>query len=197
MPLHPVSRGSADHSCDISMRVMMMAAARRFLFIATYPVTTPLRTAQAIWLKRAMRKRIVILAACLAATFSGYAALRFQERTRLVEGTWLWQFEGSDFFEERAPGRECELYTHVPSWLEYSPKAGYVDYTYKRDWPSSGIYDSRRYGPYRIEAFQIAFRGRKRFSLFGAGHLGGWKSDFVVDQMITVRPIPNLNCRVP
>jgi len=105
-------------------------------------------------------------------------------------------FEGSDFFEKLAPGHECELYEQDPSWLEYTPTEIYSDYTYKRIWPSSGTYDSRRYGQYRIEAFEVKFRGRKRFSLFETGHLGGWWSEFDVDEMIAVRPVPNLHCQV-
>ena len=143
-----------------------------------------------------MRKRTLVLAVSLTAVFTGFAALQFQQRTRIVEGTWLWMFEGSDFFEKSAPGRECELYEHEPAWLNYSPTAIYPGYTYKRVWPSSGTYNSRRYGQYRIEAFEVKFRGRKRFSILGTGHLRGWWSEFDVDEMIAVRPIPNLHCRV-
>ena len=104
-------------------------------------------------------------------------------------------FEGSDFFEVRVPGRECELYQLTSSWLNSDPTAIYPDYTYTRLWPSSGTYDSRENGTYRIEAFEVKFRGRKRFSLFG-GHMGGWWSEYEVDEMLSAKPIPNLYCKV-
>ena len=103
-------------------------------------------------------------------------------------------FEGSEFFEVRAPGRECELYQLTSSWLYSDPTAIYPDYDEKRLWPSSGTYNSEN-GTYRIEAFELKFRGRKRFSLFG-GHLGGWFSVYEVDQMLSAKPIPNLYCKV-
>lgn len=73
----------------------------------------------------------------------------------------------------------------------------YPDYTYKKTWPSSGIVEftesGRTYaGP--IEAFTVKFRGRKAFSIFGVGHLSLWRSEFYVDKMLEVRPIPNLYC---
>ena len=114
----------------------------------------------------------------------------------MIEGSWLWQFEGSDFFERYAHGRECELYGQEAAWLNYDPTAIYPDYTYKRIWPSSGTYDSRKYGQYRIEAFEVKFRGRKKFSLFGTGHMRLWRSEYEVDEMLAVRPIPSLHCIV-
>ncbi len=120
----------------------------------------------------------------------------YQQRTRTIEGTWLWQFEGSDFFEAQLPGRECQLYNTEPSWLNFNPAQVYPSYTYKRGWPSSGIYNSRSSGPYRIEAFELKFRGRMRRSLFGTGHMGQWKSEYDVGEMLSVRPIANLFCNV-
>ena len=73
----------------------------------------------------------------------------------------------------------------------------YPDYTYKKLWPSSGTYDSRENGPYRVEAFEVKFSGRRRFSFFDAGHMGGWWSEYEVDKMLSAKPIPNLHCMVP
>ena len=144
----------------------------------------------------AMKRRSVLLVAGLTATGMCFAALQFLQRTRVVEGTWLWQNEGSDFFESPARGRECEFYKHEPAWLNYDPFRIYPDYTYKRVWPSSGTYDSHAYGPFRIEAFEVKFRGRWRFAPFGAGHLRDWWSEYDVDEMIAVRPIAGLHCMV-
>ena len=120
----------------------------------------------------------------------------FQQRVRTIEGTWLWQFEGSDFFEKRSPSRECALYLDEPSWLNYNPEQVYSNYTYKIEWPSSGIYDSQLYGQFRIEAFEVKFRGRKRFSLLGTGHLGGWNSEYEVEEILSLKPISKLHCNV-
>ena len=145
--------------------------------------------------RTARTKAVILIAAVAAALIVGL--MLFQQRTRIITGTWLWQFEGSDFFEGRLPDRECQLYRGESAWLNYNPKGVYPSYTYKRKWPSSGIYDSRRYGHYRIEAFEVKFRGRKRSSFFGTGHLGGWNSEYDVDEMLSVKPISGLHCNVP
>ncbi|WP_436356436.1 hypothetical protein [Brevundimonas sp. CEF1] len=42
--------------------------------------------------------RAAVLAAGLAAAVA-VGAWRYAERTRVIEGTWLYMFEGSEFFE--------------------------------------------------------------------------------------------------
>lgn len=143
-----------------------------------------------------MKTKAKILIALVIVGSIAAGALHYKQRTRVIEGTWLWQFEGSDFFEKRLHGRECQLYLDEPSWLNYEPKKIYPSYTYQRAWPSSGTYNSERYGQYRIEAFEVKFRGRKSLFLFGTGHLGGWNTSYEVDEMIAIRPIPNLHCKV-
>lgn len=143
-----------------------------------------------------MKKNIAVLFGVILLGSILAGARHYEQRTRVIEGTWLWQFEGSDFFEKRLVGRECQLYLEEPSWLDYQPSQIYPSYTYQRVWPSSGTYDSKSYGTYRIEAFEVKFRGRKVLSLFGTGHLGGWNSSYEVDEMIEIRPIPNLDCNV-
>ena len=144
-----------------------------------------------------MKRQTAALIVGLVAAGIATAVFQFQQRTRVIQGTWLYMFEGSEFIEIRTPGRECELYRQTSSWLHYNPMAIYPDYTYKRLWPSSGRYDSREYGSYRIEAFEVKFLGRKRYSLFGTGHMGSWRSEYEVDEMLSAQPIPNLHCMVP
>lgn len=143
-----------------------------------------------------MKKKTAVLVTIITLGSILAGAWHYEQRTRVIEGTWLWQFEGSDFFEKRLLGRECQLYQENPSWLDYQPNQIYPSYTYERVWPSSGTYDSKSYGKYRIEAFEVKFRGRKVLSFFGTGHLRGWNSSYEVDEMIAIRPIPNLDCKV-
>jgi hypothetical protein len=64
-----------------------------------------------------------------------------------------------------------------------------------RDVSTIGSYRSPE-GEWPMEGFSIKFKGRKKFVLFGAGHFGYWNSSFEVEEMIVVKPIPNLNCYV-
>lgn len=122
-------------------------------------------------------------------------AWQYVERTRVIEGTWLYMFEGSDFFEKRLPGKECDLYQYQAGWLNYDLKKVYPNYSYKRSFPSSGTYRSEG-GAWRLEAFKVRFLGSKRLAPLGAGHLGSWWSEYEVDKMLSVTPVAGLNCYV-
>ena len=122
-------------------------------------------------------------------------AWHYTERTRVIDGTWMWMFEGSDFFENRQPGRECELYQHHAGWLEYDIRKIYPDYSYKVQFPSSGSYRNS-YSEWRLEAFEVRFVGHKRLAPLGAGHMRSWAWEYVVDRMLSVKPIGGLKCHV-
>ena len=134
------------------------------------------------------------LAACLTAVVTA-GAWQYAERTRVIEGTWLYMFEGSEFFEKRLPGKECDLYRNHGGWLHYDPKKIYPSYSYKRPFPSSGTYRSQ-HGEWRLEAFEVRFKGRKRLAPLGAGHGGLWRSEYEVDRMLSIKPISGLVCDV-
>ena len=131
---------------------------------------------------------------CLTAGIAA-GAWKYAERTRVIEGTWLYLIESSDFFEKRLPGHECNLYDYHASWLNFGPAQVYPGYSYKKSFPSSGTYRSSL-GEWRLEAFEVRFNGRKRFKPLGTGHMGGWMSEFEVDRMLSVKPIGGLNCNV-
>jgi hypothetical protein len=131
----------------------------------------------------------------IALGISGALLVKYLERPRVVEGTWLYVFEGSDFFEGPPQENPCTLYSKSPAWLNYEPEKIYPSYSYKKSYPSAGSYTSE-FGQWRMEAFRVKFAGRKRLSLIGTGHLGGWMSEFEVAKLISVKPIPNVNCRV-
>ena len=113
----------------------------------------------------------------------------------MIEGTWLYIFEGSEFFEKRLPGKECDLYRNHGGWLHYDPRKIYQSYSYKRPFPSSGTYRSQ-HGEWRLEAFEVRFKGRKRLAPLGAGHGGLWMSEYEVDRMLSIKPISGLVCDV-
>lgn len=123
-------------------------------------------------------------------------AWQYAERTRVIEGTWLYMFEGSDFFEQSLVGQKCELYDDARGWLNYGIRQVYPSYdAEERSFPSTGIYRSE-HGQWRMEAFEVRFKGRKRFTPWGSGHMGMSKSEYDVDRMLSVRPIPGLNCYI-
>ncbi len=142
-----------------------------------------------MWIRRAG------LAACVVAAVAA-GAWQHAERNRVIEGTWLYMFEGSDFFEQRLPGRECDLYSQGRAgWLEYS--LSQIDPRYDREYPhpNTGTYRSQG-GMWPMDAFEVKFEGRKRLRPLGGGHLGLWTSEYEVRRMIFIKPIPRLNCDV-
>ncbi|WP_313102964.1 hypothetical protein [Brevundimonas sp.] len=140
--------------------------------------------------------RAAVLAASLA-TAVAVGAWRYAERTRVIEGTWLYMFEGSEFFEQRLPGRECDLYRNRDSagWLNYGLAEAVPAARHEHPLPSTGTYRSRD-GVWPLDAFEVRFVGRKRLTPFGGGHLGLWQSEYEVDQMLSVKSIPGLICEV-
>jgi hypothetical protein len=131
----------------------------------------------------------------LAMAFAATALLLFKERTRTVEGTWLYMFEGSEFFEGPKSTNPCKLYAKRGAWLNYRPDRVYQKYNYENRYPSSGRYRSPD-GEWRVEAFSVKFVGRQKYSLMGTGHFRLWDSLFEVDRMISATPIANLDCFV-
>ena len=141
-----------------------------------------------------MKSRIVLITA-LAVVAAGTGLLLFKERTRTVEGTWLYMFEGSEFFEGPKSANPCKLYAKRGAWLEYRPDKVYQKDSYEDRYPSSGTYRSSD-GEWRLEAFAVKFVGRQKYSLLGTGHFGLYDSLFEVDRMISATPISNLDCFV-
>jgi hypothetical protein len=123
------------------------------------------------------------------------ATVLFKERTRTIEGTWLYVFEGSNFFEGQTPAKPCGLFTRKGAWLEHRPDLVYQNYDYRKAYPSSGSYSSPN-GQWHMEAFSVKFKGRQKFALFGTGHFGMWSSSFEIDEMLSIKPISNIRCYV-
>jgi hypothetical protein len=141
-----------------------------------------------------MGTKAASLAVALTAVVAA-GAWQYAERTRVIEGTWVFMFEGSEFFEHRLPGQECEFYRNQAGWLDYHPQAIDPSFDYERSRSSSGTYRSQN-GEWPMNAFEVRFEGRRHLAPWGAGHMGLSKSEYTVDRMLSVKPIPGLNCSV-
>jgi hypothetical protein len=69
---------------------------------------------QLIYASLALR---IIVISLLPLAVTAAIGLRYYERSRLIEGTWLYQFEGSQFFEGATPTNPCDLYKREAAWL--------------------------------------------------------------------------------
>jgi hypothetical protein len=142
-----------------------------------------------------MWMRAAILVVGVAAVMAAGAWHEVQ-RTRVIEGAWLYMFEGSNFFEQRLAGQECELSRDDESWLNYDIRQVYPRYgDERRSYPSTGTYRTH-YGEWPMEAFEVRFEGRRNLTPWGSGHLGMSKSEYDVERMLSVKPIPDLTCTV-
>jgi hypothetical protein len=129
----------------------------------------------------------------------GVVLILYNERTRTMQGVWMYKHEGSEFFEGEFPKNPCDIYLSEPGWFDYPINSQLPNYDYRKNYRSSGIYRAHG-GAWRSEAFAISFQGRKKLSLLGTGHFGLWNSRFEVDKIISAEPIPDLDCedkRVP
>lgn len=132
------------------------------------------------------------------AAAAGWLAWQYAERTRIIEGTWLYMFEGSEFFEQRLPGQECDLYSDRSraGWLHAHPRLIDPGFDAEHPRPSSGTYRSSYGGEWPVNAFELRFEGRRRLRPWGAGHMGLWRSEYEVDRILSATPIPGLDCYV-
>lgn len=105
---------------------------------------------------------------------------------RRYTGVWLYEFEGSMFLEgATAPPLVRPDYANT-AWLDFDPNkiessTRYTDHDEKR-------------GCYLLSAFRVDFIGRKRKYPYGAGHLGLWPNEVIVDEMISFRKLDAPEC---
>jgi hypothetical protein len=111
-------------------------------------------------------------------------ALTLETGPQKFDGVWMFEFEGSTFIEdvEKAPPRRPPYETSA--WLQYEPPV----------WPEGSGYDEKA-GCYTVTAFKVDFIGTKKTPPLGAGHLGLWKSEFEVHEMIEITQIPGPDCQ--
>lgn len=122
----------------------------------------------------------------LAITIALYALLYYLERTREISGVWLYQFEGSNFFEGATPADVRENRQQDAGWLELpsgSPLLENLDHGYD----SSGCW--------KVTAVELRFLGRKRFEL--SGHLSAWTSSYEIEDLLKAQTVPWPDCDSP
>lgn len=105
-------------------------------------------------------------------------------RPQRFKGIWLYELEGSTFFENATTVPSKRPDYGETAWLKYDPSAidpkpDYNGYARERDC-------------YAIHAFEIEFVGRR--SPEGHGHLGLFGSEIWVQRMLRARPLPAPNC---
>lgn len=153
------------------------------------------------------RKLPLLLSSLVVLVAIWVGGIRFAERTRTFEGTWVDLFEGSTFFEDQTLVDACSPSLDSGAWLEYDPSEdtaiGRMVRRNRKD-RKSGQFVSE-FGSWPVTAYKMKFVGRKRVSEFfglapllgiGYGHLGASGSAIEVQRVVSIEPIENVYCDV-
>ena len=135
----------------------------------------------------------VLLTAAAGALLA--ALLLFQQRTRTIEGTWIDLFEGSRFFEGEGLSFACRPKFWDAPWFAYHPKKDSEVGKLLEANRNSGVFISR-YGGDPIAAYAVKFEGHHQILGLGFGHFGGSPSEYVVDRMISIKPMMTPYCDI-
>lgn len=141
----------------------------------------------------ALTRAAVLLTAAAGALL--VALVLFQQRTRVIEGTWIDLFEGSRFFEGEGISSACSPKFNDAPWLAYYPRADSEAGKFIAANRNSGIFVSR-YGTWPVAAYSVKFEGHHQILGLGFGHLSGSPSEYVVDRMISLKPIASPKCDI-
>jgi hypothetical protein len=128
------------------------------------------------------------------------SGILFQQRTRVIEGTWIDLFEGSSFFENEDTASACGPDFHNAPHFAFHPKPGTTEYglvqaNRKTLEDGAGVFVSQ-HGVWPVAAYSVKFVGRRQLLGFGFGHLSGHPSEYVVERVISIKPIPLTECDV-
>lgn len=129
---------------------------------------------------------IALVALSLAPT--SCSAVGVSGSTREFSGVWLHQFESSVFIEgavERPTHRPPEKDT---DWLEFASAEPHLRSQLEES-ESAGSVDC-----YPIQPFQITFIGYRTQRPFGGGHMGLWRSDVTVRQILSIKRLGPAFC---
>lgn len=150
------------------------------------------------------RKLSLLIVAIALVICAWIGTISYVQRTRMIEGTWIDLFEGSSFFENQTVVDACGPYFDRAPWMAYYPSDATAEGRMVSANRNSGEFISK-HGRYPVAAYHVKFVGRRKVSEFlglgtllgfGYGHLGAFGSEFQVDQMTSIRPIPHLHCDV-
>jgi hypothetical protein len=122
-------------------------------------------------------------------------AVLFQQRTRTIEGTWIDLFERSVFFEGGTIATACSPKFRDAPWFAYYPKPDKADGKLVKANRGSGVFVSS-YGEWPVAAYHVKFVGHHQLVGLAFGHLGSFPSEYVVDRMISIKPVPVARCDV-
>jgi hypothetical protein len=123
------------------------------------------------------------------------ALVLFQQRTRTIQGTWIDLFEGSRFFEDHGLSTACSAKFMDAPWFAYYPNVDSAEGKLIRANRDSGVFVSK-YGNWPVAAYSVKFEGHHQIVGFGFGHMGGSPSEYVVDRMISIKPITSPKCDI-
>lgn len=124
----------------------------------------------------------------------------FQQRTREIQGTWINLFEGSSFFEDKGIASACGPDFHNAPHFAFYPKPDTPEYRLiegnrKTLEDGAGVFVSE-HGVWPVTAYSVKFVGRHQLFGLGFGHLSGHPSEYVVERVISIDPIPLTECDV-
>jgi hypothetical protein len=117
------------------------------------------------------------------------------ESARAFSGVWLYEFEGSTFLENETEIPDREVDRQQAAWLDYHPESLERGTDYD-------AYDEQQ-GCYPRHAYKVEFIGRRVIPAMahypnglpaGAGHLGLWGSEIIVERMISATPLQSQVC---
>lgn len=111
-----------------------------------------------------------------------------QQRTRTIDGTWIDLFEGSRFFEGERLSTACSPKFMDAPWLAYYPNVDSAAGKLIKANRNSGVFVSK-YGSWPVAAYSVKFEGRHQIVGFGFGHLSDSPLEYVVDRMISMKPL--------
>ncbi len=126
--------------------------------------------------------------------------ITFQQRTRVIEGTWIDLYEGSSFFENEGVAYACGPGFRNAPYFAFYPKPGtsahrLVEASRKTLKDGAAVFVSE-YGVWPVAAYSVKFVGHHEVLGFGFGHMGSHPSEYVVDRIISIKPIPITECDV-
>lgn len=128
------------------------------------------------------------------------SSILFQQRTRVIEGTWIDLFEQSSFFEDESITSACGPDFNNAPHFAYYPERGsaehrFVEANRKRLEEGGGVLVSEN-GVWPVTAYSVKFVGRHQLLGFGFGHLGSHASEYVVERLVSIEPVALVECDI-
>lgn len=116
---------------------------------------------------------------------------RNNDEPRQYSGVWLYAFEGSTFVEGAKEIPKQPPSFETTAWLAYHP-----DQKLPGQFVEQSKYDNYDLEKecYPVHPFLVTFVGRRTTDPHGSGHFGLWGSEFIVENMISSKPLGRPFC---